>query len=291
MSGGAPSGEGAQPTIGTALGGGGSPEPIVRRSVRVVPSWSIIDSVTGFAAGLRTLLGLAGLAALLVSCAPPAQERAAAPEAEAEDAVPAPLATEQDPAAAPTPEPLVIFLGNSLTAGLGVGETESFPEQVRLQLATEAVGVRVINAGVSGDTTAGGLARLDWLLRQGPEILVVCLGANDGLRGLALEETEANLRAIVERAASGGARVLLLGMLLPPNYGSDYTSGFQAIYPRLAEELQVPLVPFLLAGVAGIVELNQADGIHPTAEGHRLMAANVSPHLRAMLQDGERQGD
>ncbi len=179
--------------------------------------------------------------------------------------------------------PLVVFLGDSLTAGLGVSEAEAFPEQVRLRLAAEDVSVRVVNAGVSGDTTAGGLARLDWLLRQRPDILVVGLGANDGLRGLGLAETEANLREIVEGARAAGARVLLLGMMLPPNYGPDYTRGFREIYPRLARELDVPLVPFLLAGVAGIPELNQPDGIHPTAEGHRLMAGNVLPELRAML--------
>ena len=180
--------------------------------------------------------------------------------------------------------PLVVFLGDSLTAGLGVGEAEAFPEQVRLGLAAEGIGVRVVNAGISGDTTAGGLARLDWVLRQEPEILVVGLGANDGLRGLAVEESEANLRAIVENAGRSGARVLLLGMMLPPNYGPDYTTAFQEIFPRLARELETPLVPFLLADVAGLPELNQADGIHPTAAGHRVLAENVLPQLRAMLQ-------
>ncbi len=164
-----------------------------------------------------------------------------------------------------------------------MGEAEAYPEQVRLRLAAEGVAVRVVNAGISGDTTAGGLARLDWVLRQKPDVLVVGLGANDGLRGLALAETEANLRAIVAGARRAGARVLLLGMLLPPNYGPDYTAGFREIFPRLAEELDVPLVPFLLTDVAGIAELNQADGIHPTAEGHRLMAENVLPELRLLL--------
>jgi len=182
--------------------------------------------------------------------------------------------------------PRIVFLGDSLTAGLGVGEGEAFPAQVGLRLAAEGIAVRIVNAGVSGDTTAGGLARLAWVLRQGPEILVVGLGANDGLRGLALEETEANLRAIVEEAHRTGAKVLLLGMMLPPNYGPDYTGAFQRIFPRLARELATPLVPFLLTDVAGLPELNQADGIHPTAEGHRLLAENVLPHLRAMLAEG-----
>ena len=179
--------------------------------------------------------------------------------------------------------PLVVFLGDSLTAGLGVAEADAFPEQARQLLAAEGVAMRVVNAGVSGDTTAGGLARLDWVLRGRPDVLVVGLGANDGLRGLALEQSEANLRAIIAGARAAGARVLLLGMLLPPNYGPDYTAAFRDLYPRLADELEVPLVPFLLTGVAGIPELNQADGIHPTAEGHRLMAAIVVPELRPLL--------
>ncbi|MFQ5351169.1 MAG: arylesterase, partial [Thermoanaerobaculia bacterium] len=146
--------------------------------------------------------------------------------------------------------------------------------------------IRVVNAGISGDTTAGGLARLDWVLRQQPDLLVVGLGANDGLRGLALAETEANLRAILAAGRRSGARVLLLGMKLPPNYGPDYTGGFEEIFPRLAGELELPLVPFLLTGVAGQPELNQADGIHPTAEGHRVMTENVVPLLRSMLEPG-----
>jgi acyl-CoA thioesterase-1 len=181
---------------------------------------------------------------------------------------------------------LVIFLGDSLTAGLGVAEAEAFPEQVRLLLDAEGLEIRAVNAGVSGDTTAGGLARLDWVLRQKPEVLVVGLGANDGLRGLGLEETEENLRAIVTGAQRRRVKLLLLGMKLPPNYGPDYTAGFEEIFPRLAEELEVPLVPFLLTGVAGRAALNQADGIHPTAEGHRMMAENVAPRLRAVLRPG-----
>ena len=242
---------------------------------------------------------LLGLIAALVSCSEPAGKSAdengpaaARQTEEPEGEVSAPPAGEAAPSppeepggVAPSSEdPLVVFLGDSLTAGLGVGEAEAFPEQVRLLLAGEGLALRIVNAGVSGDTTAGGRARLDWVLRQRPDVLVVGLGANDGLRGLRLEETEANLRQIVVGARRAGARVLLLGMLLPPNYGPDYTGDFQAIFPRLAEELDVELVPFLLDGVAGIPELNQADGIHPTAEGHRLMAGNVAPILRQVLR-------
>ena len=245
---------------------------------------------------IALLMGL--VAAVCGSCGEPSElsdggsapaPREEAPEREptaAENAVVDPAAGEDaagdgSPAAA---GPLVVFFGDSLTAGLGVGEAEAFPEQVRLRLEAAGLSIRVVNAGISGDTTAGGRARLDWVLRQRPDVLVVGLGANDGLRGLRLEETEANLREIVVGARRAGARVLLLGMLLPPNYGPDYTGAFQALFPRLAEELEVPLVPFLLDGVAGIPELNQADGIHPTAEGHRLMAGNVAPVLRRLLE-------
>ena len=223
------------------------------------------------------------VAGLLGACSPsPEPAPAEAGGAEPDGARPSrpPTAT---PSPGPDAGPLVAFLGDSLTAGLGVAEAEAFPEQTRQLLAAAGVPIRVVNAGVSGDTTAGGLARLSWILRQRPDVLVVGLGANDGLRGLDLRESESNLRAIVERARAGGARVLLLGMMLPPNYGPDYTTGFRELFPRLAEELEVPLVPFLLAGVGGIPELNQADGIHPTAEGHRLMAGNVARPLRALL--------
>ncbi len=225
---------------------------------------------------------LVGAGVLAAACAPTSEKTAEAPSPE-----PSPAAGPARPVEPPPPAaakgPLVVFLGDSLTAGLGIGEAEAFPERVRLGLAAEGIDVRVVNAGVSGDTTAGGLARLAWVLRQRPDVLVVGLGANDGLRGLALEETEDNLRRIVETAHDAGARVLLLGMMLPPNYGPEYTTGFQAIFPRLAADLETPLVPFLLTGVAGIPELNQADGIHPTAQGHRLMAANVLPLLRPLV--------
>jgi acyl-CoA thioesterase-1 len=147
----------------------------------------------------------------------------------------------------------------------------------------------VVNAGVSGDTTAGGLRRLDWLLKQSPDVLVVGLGGNDGLRGLDPKSSEQNLREIVQKAKNAGAKVLLLGMLIPPNYGPEYTSQFREIYPRLAKELDVPLVPFLLEGVGGDPRLNQSDGIHPTAEGQKIVAKNVLKYLRPMLSD-KREG-
>jgi acyl-CoA thioesterase I len=193
-------------------------------------------------------------------------------------------------AAAPAPTqpaqaaPLVVFLGDSLTAGYGLDGDQAYPALLERRLAEKGTPVRVINAGVSGDTTAGGLARLDWLLRQKPDVLVVGLGGNDGLRGANPDQIESNLREIVRRAKAAGVRVLLLGMRIPPNYGPEYTRRFEAMYPQIAKELDVPLVPFLLEGVGGIARLNQADAIHPTAEGQEIVADNVEPYLREMLE-------
>jgi len=179
--------------------------------------------------------------------------------------------------------PLVAFLGDSLTAGHGLARDQAYPELVRIALARRGTDFRVINSGVSGDTSAGGLARLDWILGQEPDVVVVALGANDGLRGLSLVDMEGNLRAIVARARAAGARLLLAGMRMPPNYGPEYVEGFRAVFPRVAEELDVPFVPFLLEGVAAAPELNQADGIHPTASGQARLAENVAPLLEELL--------
>jgi len=188
------------------------------------------------------------------------------------------------PATQATKLPRVVFLGDSITAGYGVDAEQAFPALIRDALAEEGMPVDVVNLGVSGDTTAGGLARIDWVLRQKPDVLVVGLGGNDGLRGQDVKSSEANLRAIVTKARGAGAQVLLLGMMIPPNYGPEYTKAFREIYPRLAQELNVPLVPFLLEGVGGEATLNQGDGIHPTAEGHERVAAHVMPSVRELLQ-------
>ena len=180
--------------------------------------------------------------------------------------------------------PRIVFLGDSLTAGLGVEADQAFPAIVGEQLRAAGVDATIVNAGVSGDTTAGGLRRLDWLLRQRPAIVVVGLGGNDGLRGLDVDASASNLRQIVERARASGADVLLLGMLIPTNYGPEYRARFAAIYPAIAKELDVPLVPFLLEGVGGSTDLNQPDGIHPTAMGHAIVASNVVGPLRALLR-------
>lgn len=190
------------------------------------------------------------------------------------------------PAPVPDEGPLVVFLGDSLTAGFGLAEDEAFPAVVERLLLGEGVAVRVVNAGVSGDTTAGGLRRIGWVLKQEPAIVVVGLGGNDALRGQPLEETEANLRQIVATARGAGADVLLLGMRIPTNYGPDYAEGFANLYPRIADDLEVPLVPFLLEGVGGVPALNLPDGIHPNAEGHRKAAANVAGALRPLVSGG-----
>lgn len=187
--------------------------------------------------------------------------------------------------AAPEELPTVVFLGDSLSAGLHLASDQAFPAVLRELLARRGLPFRLVNAGVSGDTTAGGLARLDWLLRQEPDVVVVELGGNDGLRGLDPGAIEANLREIVARARGRGARVLLLGMVLPPNYGGTYTEAFAALYARVAEDLEVDLVPFFLRGVGGVPELNLPDGLHPTAEGHRVLAENLEPALARLLEE------
>ncbi len=179
--------------------------------------------------------------------------------------------------------PEVLFLGDSLAAGLHLAAQEAFPAVLQRLLAEDGVPFRLINAGVSGDTTAGGLRRLDWLLKQEPDWVVVELGGNDGLRGVALEAIEENLRAIVTRVREAGAGVLLLGLCLPPSYGPDYTSGFLELYERVAREFELTLVPCFLEGVGGVPQLNQPDGIHPTAEGHRRLAHKLAPVLRELL--------
>lgn len=228
-------------------------------------------------ATLALTLVIPGLAGCDAGTAEEAPVRRAQPPAAPAPAAPAPAAEAEK-------GPLVVFLGDSLTAGFGLPGDQAYPAVLDRQLNAEGTPVRVLNAGVSGDTTAGGLARLDWLLKQKPDILVVGLGGNDGLRGLDLAESEKNLREIVRRSKAAGARVLLLGMLIPPNYGPDYTEQFRQMYPKIAEELDVPLVPFLLEGVGGVADLNQGDGIHPTARGQEMVAATVASYLKDIVE-------
>lgn len=203
-------------------------------------------------------------------------------------APPPPIATSSPATRAAEPSadgrPRVAFLGDSLTAGYGLEAEQAFPAIVGQLLAGEAMPIHVLNAGVSGDTTAGGLRRIDWVLRQKPDIVVIGLGGNDGLRALPPTESEENLRKIVQKSRDAGASVLLLGMLIPPNYGPEYVAQFREVYPRLAKELNVPLVPFLLEGVGGDPKLNLPDGIHPTAEGHQRIARTVLPYLKPLVE-------
>ena len=188
------------------------------------------------------------------------------------------------PALARAQEPVIVALGDSLTAGLGVAAEEAYPALLEARLAREGLHYRVVNAGVSGDTTAGALRRLDWVLRARPAVVVVALGANDGLRGLPVAAMRDNLVAIVTRLRAAGARVLLAGMRLPPNYGEEYTREFAEAFTAVARRTSVPLLPFLLDGVAGRPALNQPDGIHPNAAGQRMVAETVWRSLRPMLQ-------
>lgn len=180
----------------------------------------------------------------------------------------------------------VAYLGDSLAAGYGLPAEEAFPAVVEVLLRERGLELESINAGVSGDTSAGGRNRIGWLLRQKPDLVVVELGANDGLRGLSPEATEENLRAIIVASLEAGAAVLLTGMKVPPNYGGDYTRRFEETFERLAEEQPVGFLPFLLEGVAGDPALNLADGIHPNAEGHRRVAASLAPRVEAALKGG-----
>jgi acyl-CoA thioesterase-1 len=180
-------------------------------------------------------------------------------------------------------ERVVVALGDSLTAGFGVAAEEAWPALIEARLRREGYPYRVVNAGVSGDTTAGGLRRVDWVLRNRPQVAVVALGANDGLRGLDTDAMERNLLAIVERLRGSGARVLVAGMRVPANYGDAYTLAFRDVFPDVARRTGSALMPFLLDGVAADPRLNLPDGIHPNAAGHRVIAEHVWPHLVALL--------
>jgi len=197
-----------------------------------------------------------------------------------------PAADEQSQAPGPaevSQGPTVAFLGDSIAAGLHLPADEAFPAVIQRMLSDEGLPFRLVNAGVSGDTTSGGLRRIDWLLSQNPAVVVCEVGGNDGLRGIEPATIEANLRGIVEKSRAAGARVLLLGHVMPPNYGEAYTRDFAAVFDRVAKDLDLAYVPYFLEGVGGVPEFNLEDGLHPTPEGHRRIAARVTPALRKML--------
>jgi acyl-CoA thioesterase-1 len=189
-------------------------------------------------------------------------------------------------AAARTGDKVVIaILGDSLTAGYGLAVTDAFPARLEAALRRSGIAATVIDSGVSGDTTAGGRARLDWLLQESPDLLLIELGANDALRALDPAQAEANLDAILATARKHGIPVLLTGMHAPRNLGSDYVRRFEAIYPRLAKKYAVELYPFFLEGVAGVAELNQGDGLHPNARGVQEIVRRMLPQVRRLAED------
>jgi acyl-CoA thioesterase-1 len=194
----------------------------------------------------------------------------------------APARAGADPAAADG-APRVVCLGDSLTAGYGLPVDQAYPALLQQRLREAGYPHQVINAGVSGDTSAGGLRRLDWSLRGNVDVLILALGANDGLRGLPPQAMRQNLASMIERAQERGIKVLLAGMEAPPNFGAAYTRQFRGVYRELAKQYGVPLIPFFLAGVAGVPSLNQGDGIHPNAAGQRQVADLVWGALKPLL--------
>lgn len=200
-------------------------------------------------------------------------------------AIPTPAET---PAAEPEESLRVVIFGDSITAGYGLDDRDAFPALIQAKVAKEGWSqVQIINAGLSGETSAGGLRRIDWMLRRPMDIFVLELGGNDGLRGLDPEVTRENLGGIIEkvRAADAETRILLTGMEAPPNMGEAYINQFRSIYPKLAEEYDVAFMPFILEEVGGNPELNQSDGIHPTAEGHQIIAENLWEYLRPLIAE------
>jgi acyl-CoA thioesterase-1 len=179
--------------------------------------------------------------------------------------------------AATKKEKTILFFGNSLTAGYGIDPSQAFPALIQNKIDSLKLNYNVINAGVSGETSAGGNGRIDWILRQSIDVFVLELGGNDGLRGIPLAETKKNLQAIIDKvkAKYPDAKIILAGMQIPPNMGQDYTGEFKKIYPELAAKNKISLIPFLLQGVGGDPKLNQDDGIHPNVQGAIIVAENV----------------
>ena len=226
---------------------------------------------------MRALLALSLLVSL-VACG-----REAAPPASAPGAQGAPRAQGAPDAPTAAAKPRIVFLGDSLTAGLGLSTDKSFPSLIGRKLKDKGLDYEIINAGVSGDTSAGGLRRLEWSLEGDVRVLILALGANDGLRGLPVDDLEKNLTAILDRAKARGIPVILAGMEAPPNNGVDYTTAFRKVYRDLATRYQVRFIPFLLQGVAGEASLNQADGIHPNVRGAEIVAELVWQELEPSL--------
>jgi len=194
------------------------------------------------------------------------------------------VASTDRPASPADHERVIVAFGDSLTAGLGVPEDEAYPAVLERKIHDAGFPYRVVNAGVSGETTAGGLRRVPWVLQARPEIVILELGANDGLRGLSIVQTQKNLADIIDLLQGEHVRIVLAGMRMPPNYGKEYTGAFEKIFPELAARYRLTLIPFFLEGVAGQPGLNQADGIHPTAEGYQIIVDKVWPRLEPLLE-------
>lgn len=179
----------------------------------------------------------------------------------------------------------IIFFGDSITAGYGLSMEEAYPNLIQKRIDSLGLNYEVINAGRSGEASAGGLDRIDWILKGKPDIFVLELGGNDGLRGLSIEETEANLKAMIDkvRAANSNTKILLAGMQIPPNLGQEYTKAFRNVFPKVAKDKNVELIPFLLENVGGDTKLNQSDGIHPNTAGHKIVAETVWGYLSNYL--------
>ena len=194
-------------------------------------------------------------------------------------------ASEPERGAVGTPRPTILILGDSLAAGYGVDREEAFPALLQRKIDTAGLKYEVINAGISGDTTAGGFRRIYWLLQRKIDVLVLELGGNDGLRGIAPATTRTNLQTIIERtkAKYPNVKVVITGMQMPPNMGQEYTTAFRKVFPEVAKQNKAALVPFLLEGVGGKPELNLPDQIHPNAEGHRIVAENIWSVLKPLL--------
>ena len=233
-----------------------------RRDRRVLRRYGDVRAVVNVANKLRTV-SLAALLALGVAVGAPGEAQAAT---------------------------RILALGDSLTAGFGLSPQESFPVRLQAKLGAAGIDAQVVNIGVSGDTSAGGLARLDWALADHPDVVLVELGANDALRGIDPRLTYANLDKILTRLKAAGAKVMLLGMRAPPNWGRRYQAQFDAIFPDLATKHHVPLYPFFLDGVALDPTLNQSDGLHPTARGVDIITERIAPLVAHLVTDKAPQG-
>ncbi len=229
------------------------------------------------------------LVGLLTSCEPetePARSQLQAPEVLKEGHKQRATRNESPPAVSGSllPKKIVAF-GDSLTAGLGVATQDAYPTQLQQRLAQAGYHLQVVNAGVSGETSAGGVRRVKWVLKSRPDLVIVELGGNDGLRGLDPHQTKANIRNIIEQFQAAKVPVLLTGMKMPPNMGKEYTKEFADIYPSLAKEMNVPLLPFFLQDVALHKTRMQADGIHPTKEGYTIIVEHLMPELIPLLNE------